>query len=903
MATTDTDWKIDTDIYDISDNINRLQKRYIEDESETTLALGIFGFTSDLEAKKIQTSTIMTGQLGNEMFPTRARLSKNVLTHAIYNNIEGINAVPAHIDVSMCIRTTDFDTYMDSSNEFIIDADCPIMIDEYEFHFDYDILIKRKKVNGKYNYSAQYIMTDENGNRINNRLSNVTIPYLKQPVELNIDNYTYIGFTATIRQYSLIDIDDTMTSDSIIENKSYNFEFENQLADFDVTLVDEKGTKSLTPYFYGMSSGDDEYYCWYLYVNDSMVRITFDSKSYIPGLNSNIKIRAYTTLGESGNFDYLKIDEDSEGFYVDLTSEKYGYNKLTSYIVALSDSTDGEDAKSKEELQKLIPKAAISRGSITTEKDVNNYFNLIDSDQNRLVMQKKVDNQLERVWYGYFLLKDDYMNIIPTNTINLRLATSNNTMIKLADGRFILPAGSIVKYDPESNLGDVIDEVDVPELFSDEYFNDGFYYYMTMYNIALDLDPLYCSYFMSLANENTYFVYNYVNEDSNIQYIANRLHFERDLLIDQDHYKISFKIAQSIRDTSAYNTASLNVVNPDGSVTEETFTTNNIVSILVFYKNGLPYRWAECTFDDDSSNTNDSIYAYTIDLPTDNRLDDNNRLKILDLYEAGSRTLNYGYFDANTKVSLYILAKTVLTSEIDNPRKDLDSIAPGYNDYTVTNIYDVNNGLNFFENYTNVLTSKVTVDEDTTSAYLTYGVPVVGKHYMISEENVKLLLDAVVERKAYIDYCLQLLENSMSINFKFFNTYGPAHTFTKDEEGKHSIGHIDITLDFKLKLKNLTDIYTKPDIVSAIKDYIEDIYDLGGIHIPNLITKITNEFSDRIDYIEFVGYNTFGTDCQHIFLQDLEDPLTVPEFINVRNNYDEDTMTLSPAINIEIVGD
>jgi hypothetical protein len=143
----------------------------------------------------------------------------------------------------------------------------------------------------------------------------------------------------------------------------------------------------------------------------------------------------------------------------------------------------------------------------------------------------------------------------------------------------------------------------------------------------------------------------------------------------------------------------------------------------------------------------------------------------------------------------------------------------------------------------------------------------------------------------------------MSINFKFFNTYGPAHTFTKDEEGKHSIGHIDITLDFKLKLKNLTDIYTKPDIVSAIKDYIEDIYDLGGIHIPNLITKITNEFSDRIDYIEFVGYNTFGTDCQHIFLQDLEDPLTVPEFINVRNNYDEDTMTLSPAINIEIVGD
>ena len=95
-STPDTSqWNISTDIYSIVDSVNKLKARFVEDENETTLALGIFGFIGDTEAKKIQSSIIMTGELGNEMFPARAKLNKNVLAHAIYANIEGINATPA----------------------------------------------------------------------------------------------------------------------------------------------------------------------------------------------------------------------------------------------------------------------------------------------------------------------------------------------------------------------------------------------------------------------------------------------------------------------------------------------------------------------------------------------------------------------------------------------------------------------------------------------------------------------------------------------------------------------------------------------------------------------------------------------------------------------------------------
>ena len=91
--TNPTDWTLNTDVYDILDGVNEIKKHYMEDENETTLSLGIFGFISDIAAKEIQINTIMAGQLGNEMFPSRARLTKNVLTHAIFSNISDINGV------------------------------------------------------------------------------------------------------------------------------------------------------------------------------------------------------------------------------------------------------------------------------------------------------------------------------------------------------------------------------------------------------------------------------------------------------------------------------------------------------------------------------------------------------------------------------------------------------------------------------------------------------------------------------------------------------------------------------------------------------------------------------------------------------------------------------------------
>lgn len=918
MGTKKTEWSINTDIYDILDSVKKVQARYIEDEDETTLALGIFGFIADTEAKKIQTATIMAGQLGNEMFATRANLTKNVIAHATYNGITDINATPARMTATICVklsdiekygatiaRATDIEVYGPGNECFYLDANCPIFIDTYEFHLDYDVRLIRKKLSDNtYSYGAQYVIMDENDEFINNPLSNITNPYLKQPFIINIGAEKYVGIQATLRQCTIEEISDSMVSDSIIENKTYTFQFDNQLADFKVTCTDNGEVTEVVPYMYGsVIDPEDENYCWYIFTGDNTVRISFDTKSYVPGLNTQIDIKAYTTLGSEGNFEYLGIDRTSEGLYIDMESEKYGYKSISCYLVAVTDSEDGKDKKTKEELQKLIPKAAMSRGSITTETDLQGYFNLINTDYNRVVMKKKRDNQIDRIWYAYFLLKDQFGNIIPSNTINLKLSLDSFFLMVCDDGRYILPAGTFIRLDPSTMIAEPVSDSQIPDPYSDEYYNSGFYYYTTMYNVVLCPDPLYTAYYFTGFNYQSYWLYDYVNDNCDVQFIANRFHFSRQIITKQSDYNLSFSIAQSIIDSELMLNyiETETTVNPDGTKEKKEIRTENLKVVLVLYREGVPYRWTECNFDWDRVDDSVSgIYHFNVTIPTDNMMDANNRIKVLGLNEARSSHELYGYLDEKTEAAIYVLARCETDPTIVYPRKDIDNIAPDYGDFTVVNIYKAVDGINFFENYTDITNTRVSTDAENKFNYIIHGIPCIGRHYLDSDTEASFVLEAIEERKSYINYCLELVENSMNVDFKFFNTYGPSITYAL-EDMKTLIGHIDIDMRFKLSIKDASDISIKDEIALAIKAYIEDLNDIGDWHAPNLIRDIINDYEERINFIEFVGFNTFDADDQHIINISEESPAIVPEFINIRNHRDTETAQLVPNITIELV--
>lgn len=291
--------KLNNDIYDITTMVTDLEQKYIDEENPDTLAVGIFGYFADINSLSIQNAIISTSELGNELFPARAKYERNLLSHGVINNVDHINAVPATISCLIGIFEEDFDTYS-VDDTFYLDKDISIFIDKFEFHLDYDIRITKHYIaNGNYVYTAQHYMP------IKNALSNITNPYINAPVIQQYNGKSVVYFFVTLRQVTQTIIPKKIITNNSIENKTIVFSFDDQLADFVIKATDGDTVTYITPVLEG--SGVDQYistYCYYSFLDASHVKVRFDSSSYIPKLNTNIEVILKTTLGSEGNFEY-----------------------------------------------------------------------------------------------------------------------------------------------------------------------------------------------------------------------------------------------------------------------------------------------------------------------------------------------------------------------------------------------------------------------------------------------------------------------------------------------------------------------------------------------------------------------------------------------------------------------
>ena len=136
MANGVLDGILSTDIYGIVDMVNKLKSETI-DESEDTLAAGIYGSISAIESVKILSAIQMGSELSNEVFPSRAKYDKNVITHAVMHDISDINATPSSITVILCVKLDDINKYS-VDDKFIIDRNCQFFIGDIEFHPNYE---------------------------------------------------------------------------------------------------------------------------------------------------------------------------------------------------------------------------------------------------------------------------------------------------------------------------------------------------------------------------------------------------------------------------------------------------------------------------------------------------------------------------------------------------------------------------------------------------------------------------------------------------------------------------------------------------------------------------------------------------------------------------------------------
>src|SRR5699024_6199387 len=198
----------------------------------------------------------------------------------------------------------------------------------------------------------------------------------------------------------------------------------------------------------------------------------------------------------------------------------------------------------------------------------------------------------------------------------------------------------------------------------------------------------------------------------------------------------------------------------------------------------------------------------------------------------------------------------------------------------------------FYKNYSEIIQSQVEYIkiEGEYTDYLGFTikrVPCIRRSYVNLEENMLEFVDNINYKKAYIDDALYVLEDNFLIDFKFFNTYGPSRIYTLDRWGyeKQLIDRVNLTLNFEVRLLQTSDKNTKDYILRDIKEIVEDLNDISSLHIPNLITTITNTYRESIEYIEFLGFNDYGPGEQHIYRQEYnvvtgkQDVNMVPEFL------------------------
>lgn len=858
---------LSTDIYQINETIDNIKKRFIEDESEETLALSTYGYLGAVQSTIARGVLITAGELANEVFPSRAKFDKNILAHAISYNITDINATPSKVNCVIAFIESDILQLMGNNNTLVIDHKCKFFIEEYEFHLDYDIIISRVKMsNNEYVYTARYDIS------INNSISDIVNPYLVAPVVQVIDGYKYLNITCHMHQVSYTEIENKLTSSSVIENKTYEFTFEDQLCNFIVNVTENDKTTRLIPLLEGINISGVNNYCYYSYIGTDKIRVLFDSSSYIPSINATINTVIQTTKGKSGDFPYTK------NIHVILESENINYRNATAMIMLQSDSYGGEDRRSTSELKKLLPKEALSKGSISVKKDLDNYFNMMNSSDNKIEIKDRTSNQFGRSFYAYIVMKDTNGIIIPTNTIKIVIAESEFSSIE--NGICVMRQGTYILYNSNTSIGTALQNP------TQEQIDAADFIYTTPFMTTVGKSPLHVSYYMPFVNSTPILYFKDINPNTPISFISTNISWKREFLTDSDLYKMTINLVQ-------------NVDVDMGMVKEIKDNTDAIIDIecnlrviCILYNGGnTVYRFAEAELI--SYDLESFKYTFQLALETNDTINEDNLIKIINVNNLSSGEEAYGYFTSDIGMDIYILGKF----DVENGRYDLDNYVPNLSGYTVCNIYNVDGGVRFFTNYSENITSFIkpsVVGSNSEPGFTIEGMPVVKYSYIQNEDNITTILKQLETKKLYIDNAITVLENNFGIDFKFFNTYGPSRTYSLPNG--NMLNKVNIDLKFRIKLLPNIDKNTISYIIRDVKNMIEDINNINSVHMTNIISTIEKDYISSVEYFEFLGFNGYGPGIQHIYRESIDDVVTIPELVNI----EVDETTLEPKITIEV---
>ena len=433
--------------------LDTIAPSYFNFENTNNYSVGIFGYVNEVMGNTTEDVFNAVAITRREFYPVTAQFISSLYTMATLQNIEIPLTKPSTCRCILIIPQSEIISNSVKLNEggqfeCVIDDCLKIFAGDLQFMLDYPIRIISKQNEGslEWAHTVHYDISTKNSlaSAITNANSSryISMKILKE----NGINYVAL-FIDTIRQLEMVEKNEIVVKDTILDTVTMDVDFDGNLANFEIFYKENANSEEiqLEKYMLNAAITSPNPYVQYELVNPNKIRLTFAYNGvWNPKINSEVIIHIYTSEGSNGNFNQF-----TEDIVCSSNSEKYPYNANMTIVGRISGSaTGGSDQLITQEFRNKVVMAYATNKTITTENDLQLYFNDLSDDIKgvKILFHKRRDDIFIRLFGAYSVYRDENNDIIPTNTLELRFEKSDLTP-ESESSLMQIPTGSVFEYD------------------------------------------------------------------------------------------------------------------------------------------------------------------------------------------------------------------------------------------------------------------------------------------------------------------------------------------------------------------------------------------------------------------------------------------------------------------------
>lgn len=865
-----------TSAYDIKDYyLNQLGPKYFPEDVIEGYNVGMLGYALDMAANTTEDVFNTVPVVINEMYPNLAVMPSSIYNYASLFQESNLMAAAPTMECVLLMPMDAIEEYAEASVDgtyktFTLDQRTAVVIENHKFILDYDVLFTIKPYRDDHIITAIYVRD------FNNSMNSVKNPYLKLQ-KVNYKGVKYIAVLVKMRRCNKYSMSKRVIDNDKINSTIVEVSYSDQLANFEVFYREstDKPYIQLQKRILNSRAIKDPF-CYFRIKDENVLEISFTVREnyFKPKFNSEIVVETWETTGSEGNFDMY------QGYNVEVyrNSDKYENNARVPVIaIPQTGASGGKDRLSLLDLRDKVADCFATVDSYTTEADLQRHFNSFNLESDtRVTFIKKRDDIFDRLFTSFSIGKDELGSYYKTNTLKLKIYKDQFDHQFEQSQRLLLKPCNTFIYNGNSTkeMIKVDEDQDIDIGFNTQYiYNNPFL--MTLSDNGV------VGYYLSNINDKLPLDYEYVNNDSLIQFICNNLYVYRSAISNENTYK--FKLYLTATDNDIENPLVDEFGNETGKVK---------VALSFLHKNGNEVGYIECyktAFDKERLS-----YTFEGVITTDDYISITEAIRIYDLKNMiDGKPLVSMIPMTNLKINVY----TFFEYKENNSSHSFNRL-PGFENCTLTNKYTTEESRAELVTPLNMLRSNMTWDKDDDGkTFVTiHDVPVI-KQVEIVTEKEQARFDRFIETlNAQYDYMKNILSqktNNYSVDMKFYNTYGRSNNFVLDAtaEKPEVINRVNCTLDLQVyaSLRSEAAMLVN-NMKMFIKEYFESINkDVNdGIFISNLIQQLENTFP-QIRYVKFIslnGYDTFVQSIENMTLNidDLEKQERIefiPEYLNI----------------------